>query len=65
MGHNDQRERARTPMTYQGKDGRQYIVIAAGGGGFFGSDPSDAIEASLCHCLRPRRLTPALSVANE
>jgi len=24
-----------TPMTFQGKDGRQYVVIAAGGGGFW------------------------------
>jgi glucose dehydrogenase len=34
-----------TPMTFLGRDGRQYVVIAAGGGGFFGSDPSDAIQA--------------------
>lgn len=26
-----------TPMTYQGRDGKQYIVIAATGGGFFGN----------------------------
>ena len=24
-----------TPMTYQGRDGRQYVVITATGGGFF------------------------------
>ncbi len=34
-----------TPMTYMGRDGRQYVVIAAGGGGFFGSAPSDAVVA--------------------
>lgn len=34
-----------TPMTYVGRDGRQYVVIAAGGGGFFGSKPSDALVA--------------------
>jgi quinoprotein glucose dehydrogenase len=34
-----------TPMTYTGRDGCQYVVIAAGGGGFFGSAPSDAIVA--------------------
>jgi quinoprotein glucose dehydrogenase len=34
-----------TPMTYLGRDGRQYVVIAAGGGGFFGSKPSDAVVA--------------------
>jgi membrane-bound PQQ-dependent dehydrogenase (glucose/quinate/shikimate family) len=34
-----------TPVTYRGKDGRQYVVIAAGGGGFFGSKPADALIA--------------------
>jgi PQQ-dependent dehydrogenase (methanol/ethanol family) len=34
-----------TPITYLGKDGRQYVVIAAGGGGFFGSKPADAVVA--------------------
>ncbi|MBV9502703.1 MAG: pyrroloquinoline quinone-dependent dehydrogenase [Acidobacteriaceae bacterium] len=34
-----------TPITYLGKDARQYVVIAAGGGGFFGSKPADAIVA--------------------
>ena len=26
-----------TPMTYQGRDGKQYVVITATGGGFFGN----------------------------
>jgi quinoprotein glucose dehydrogenase len=30
-----------TPMTYQGKDGRQYVVIAATGGGFFNNPVTD------------------------
>ena len=30
-----------TPMTYQGRDGRQYVVIAATGGGFFNNAVSD------------------------
>jgi quinoprotein glucose dehydrogenase len=34
-----------TPMTYMAKDGRQYVVIAAGGGGFFGSKPADSLIA--------------------
>ena len=34
-----------TPVTYQGRDGRQYVVIAAGGGGYFGSKPADALVA--------------------
>jgi glucose dehydrogenase len=34
-----------TPITYAGKDGRQYVVIAAGGGGFFGSKPADSLIA--------------------
>jgi glucose dehydrogenase len=34
-----------TPMTYQGKNGKQYVVIAAGGGGFFNSEASDTVDA--------------------
>lgn len=35
-----------TPMTYQGKrSGKQFVVIAAGGGGNLGSKTSDALEA--------------------
>jgi quinoprotein glucose dehydrogenase len=30
-----------TPMTYQGRDGKQYVVIAATGGGFFGNPVTD------------------------
>jgi quinoprotein glucose dehydrogenase len=30
-----------TPMTYQGKDGRQYVVIPSTGGGFFGNPITD------------------------
>jgi glucose dehydrogenase len=34
-----------TPSTYMGKDGRQYVVIGANGGGFFGSPTSDEVIA--------------------
>lgn len=34
-----------TPMTYRGRNGKQYVVIAAGGGGFFGSPIGDSLEA--------------------
>jgi len=35
-----------SPMTYQGRDGRQYVaVMAAGGGGFLGGGSSDALVA--------------------
>ena len=34
-----------TPITYQGKNGKQYVVIAAGGGGFFGSEGADSLVA--------------------
>ncbi|HEX4769381.1 MAG TPA: pyrroloquinoline quinone-dependent dehydrogenase [Bryobacteraceae bacterium] len=34
-----------TPATYLGRDGRQYVVIAAGGGGFFGTELSDSLIA--------------------
>jgi quinoprotein glucose dehydrogenase len=30
-----------TPMTYEGRDGKQYLVIAATGGGFFGNPVTD------------------------
>jgi glucose dehydrogenase len=34
-----------TPATYLGRNGRQFVVIAAGGGGFFGSTPGDSVIA--------------------
>jgi quinoprotein glucose dehydrogenase len=33
------------PMTFMGKDGRQYVVVAAGGGSFLGSAPGTKIVA--------------------
>ena len=30
-----------TPMTYQGRDGRQYVVITSTGGGFFNNPVTD------------------------
>jgi quinoprotein glucose dehydrogenase len=34
------------PITYQGKDGKQYVAImAGGGGGFFGGTPGDSLIA--------------------
>ena len=34
-----------TPMTYQGDDGKQYVVIAAGGHGGLGTRSGDALMA--------------------
>jgi quinoprotein glucose dehydrogenase len=34
-----------TPMTYRGKDGKQYVVIAAGGHGRLGTTPGDYVIA--------------------
>ncbi len=34
-----------TPMTYRGRRGRQYVVIAAGGGGYFSRATSDTVAA--------------------
>jgi len=34
-----------TPTTYMGRDGRQYVVIGANGGGYFGSPTSDEVIA--------------------
>ena len=34
-----------TPMTFLGKDGRQYVVVAAGGGSYLGAAPGSKIVA--------------------
>jgi quinoprotein glucose dehydrogenase len=34
-----------TPTTYMGRDGKQYVVIGANGGGYFGSPTSDEVIA--------------------
>src|SRR6185369_10062035 len=34
-----------TPSTYMGRDGKQYVVIGANGGGYFGSPTSDEVIA--------------------
>ena len=34
-----------TPMTYQGRSGRQFVVIAAGGGGYLSRTTSDVVAA--------------------
>jgi quinoprotein glucose dehydrogenase len=33
------------PVTYLGKSGKQFVVIAAGGGGFFRGKTSDEVVA--------------------
>ncbi len=34
-----------TPMTYRGKSGRQFVVIAAGGGGYLSRTTADVVAA--------------------
>jgi quinoprotein glucose dehydrogenase len=34
-----------TPSTYMGRDGKQYVVVGANGGSFFGSPTSDEVIA--------------------
>ena len=34
-----------TPMTYRGRSGRQFVVIAAGGGGYLSRTTSDVVAA--------------------
>ena len=34
-----------TPMTYMGADGRQYVVVAAGGHGKWGLEVGDFVQA--------------------
>ncbi len=38
-----------TPMTYQGRDGKQYVVITATGGGFFGNPVTDDSIIAFTH----------------
>ncbi|MEO8127216.1 MAG: PQQ-binding-like beta-propeller repeat protein [Bryobacteraceae bacterium] len=47
------------PITYQGKDGKQYVAImAGGGGGYFGGTPSDSVIAfALGDSVAPAALT--------
>jgi len=40
-----------TPMTYQGRDGRQYVVITATGGGFFNNPVTD--DSVMAFALEP------------
>ena len=37
--------RRTAPSTYMGRDGKQYVVVGANGGGFFGSPTSDEVIA--------------------
>ena len=48
------------PITYLGKDGKQYVAImASGGGGYFGGTPSDSVVAfALGEGEAPRPVTP-------
>ena len=41
-----------TPMTYEGRDGRQYVVITATGGGFFGNPVTG--DSVIAFALPPR-----------
>jgi quinoprotein glucose dehydrogenase len=34
-----------TPMSYLGEDGRQYVLVVAGGHGSLGTKPGDAVIA--------------------
>jgi quinoprotein glucose dehydrogenase len=34
-----------TPITYEGKDGRQYVVVMAGGGSYWVAPPGDSLTA--------------------
>ncbi len=43
-----------TPMTFLGRDGRQYVVIAAGGGGILRSEPGSKVVAFALPSARAR-----------
>ena len=34
-----------SPISYQGKDGKQYVVIVATGGGYYDRKPGDSVIA--------------------
>ena len=44
-------------MTFLGKDGRQYVVVAAGGGSFLGAAPGSKIVAFALPRAASRRVT--------
>ena len=49
------------PITYLGKDGKQYVAImASGGGGYFGGTPSDSLIAFRARRRRGSRIPDAL-----
>ena len=51
------------PITYLGKDGKQYVAImAGGGGGYFGGTPSDALVA---FALGSEKAPPATPVTSK
>ena len=43
-----------TPMSFQAADGRQFVVIAAGGSILLQSPIGDALVASRCHAIKRR-----------
>ena len=45
-----------TPMTYEGRDGRQYVVITATGGSFFGNPVTG--DSVIAFALTPRTASP-------
>ena len=47
------------PMTFMGKDGRQYVVVTAGGGSFLVSPPGSKIVAFALPGAAPTKLTSA------
>lgn len=54
------------PITYQGKDGKQYVAImAGGGGGYFGGTPSDAIVAFALGSGKPPKPPVVVSKADK
>ena len=53
-----------SPLTYLGRDGRQYVaVMASGGGGFLGGGLSNSLVAFALPDVRPRPLPASVSKA--
>jgi quinoprotein glucose dehydrogenase len=54
------------PITYLGKDGKQYVAImAGGGGGYFGGTPSDSVMAFALGRTAAPRIAPVVSKAGD
>jgi hypothetical protein len=66
VGDQARGQRASSPLTYLGRDGRQYVALmAAGGGAFFGGPVSNTLVAFALPDVARKPLPAAVSKAVE